>query len=167
MNEIQEFMRYIVFSNVINDIVVIMFFVWLFRKFNLLSFIGKKRKSIIEKLISLEHDKRLKESQLEITRERVKNIDKEVAKIKDDGEQVAAQISERIVEEAEKEAANMQKKAHLAIESEQKIATNEVLQEVATSAFTLAEAKINESIDENLHKKYIDNFIDNLEKLSK
>ncbi len=159
MNEIIDV---IFFSNIINVIIVVVFFVWLFRKFNLLSFIGKKRGEIIGTIKDLERDKKSKENQLEITKNKVKNLEQEFTKIIDEGEQVADNIAEKIIEEAEKEAANMQKKAHLTIESEQKIAKNEVIQEITGAAFEHAESKINTAIDERLHQKYIDNFIDNL-----
>lgn len=157
----------ILFSNVINLFIVIMFFIWLFRKYNLLSLFTKKREEIVDTIKNLEHDRKLKEHQLELTKTKVQNVAEEVSKMIDDGEQVAESISNRIIEDAEKEAVNMQKKAHLTIENERKIAANEVMQEVTTAAFSLAQEKINSSIDEKMHKKYIDNFIDNLGNLNK
>ena len=162
MNEI---VNVILFSNVINLFIVIIFLVWLFRKYNLLSYFYKKRDEIIELLKNLEQDRKTKESQLEATKTKVKNADQEVSKLTDDGEQVAEGISVRIIEEAEKEAASMQKKAQLTVESERKVATNEVIQEITTAAFATAETQINKSIDERLHRKYINDFINNLENL--
>lgn len=162
-----ELIKTIVFSNIINDIIVLVFIIWLVRKFNLLSFIGKRRGDVIGTIKDLEREKKLKEQQLEQTKNRVKNVDQEVAKMHDDAEKIADELSEKIVEEAEKEAVSMQKKAQLTIESERKVATNEVIKEITGSAFALAEVKINQAIDSRLHQKYIDNFINNLEGLSK
>jgi len=159
MNEILDT---IFFSNIINVAIVVGFFIWLFRKFDLLSFVGKRRGEIIGTIKDLDRERKLKEQQLEATKNKVKNLEHEVAKIIDDGEQVAESVSEKIVEEAEKEAANMQKKAQLTIESERKIAKNEVIQEITSAAFHQAEEKINTAIDEKLHHKYIDSFIDKL-----
>ncbi len=163
MNEVIDV---ILFSNIINVAIVVALFIWLFRKFNLLSFVYKKRDEIIETLQKLEHDKKLKEHDLDVTKTKVKNLEHEVFKIMDDGEQVAAGISDKIVEEAEKEAAAMQKKAHVALENEEKIAENEIVEEVTQEAFALAGAKINQAIDERMHQKYINSFIEKLDDLN-
>lgn len=152
----------ILFSNVINLFIVIAFFVWIFRKYNIIGMLAKKREEIAETLKTLNEEKNIKETQLKNTQEKVKNVDFETAKMVENGEQIAENICDRIIDEAEKEASNMQKKAHLTIQSERKLAANEVIQEITSSAFALAEAKISTAIDERLHKKYIDNFIDNL-----
>lgn len=144
-----------------------MFFIWLFRKYNLLSLFYKKRVEIVETIKTLEQERKLKEHQLELIQAKVQHVSEEVLKLVDDGEQIAEGISVRIVEEAGKEAANMQKKAHLTIDNERKVATNEVIQDVTSAAFSLAEEKITQSVDERMHKKYIDNFIDNLGNLNK
>lgn len=160
-----EFIELIFFSNIINFIIVIVFFIWLFRKFNIFNFIYKKRDEIVQTIKNYEQERKLKEHQLEVTKNKVKNVEQETEKIIDDGEEIAENLSERIIEEAEKEAANMQKKAHFTIESERKIAENEIMSEVTEAAFAIAEVKINEAIDSRMHQRYIDNFIDNLEKL--
>ncbi len=158
-----EVLDTIFFSNIINVIIVILFFVWLFRKFNLLSFIGKRKEEILEALKNLEQEKKIKQNYLKETKIKVQNVNREVEKIIDDGEQVAESISERIIKEAEEEAAEIQKKAHALIESERKVASNRVVQEVTTAAFVIAEQHIKEAIDHRLQHKYINEFIDSLD----
>lgn len=160
-----EFINTILFSNVINIFIVIAFFIWLFRRFDILSYITRKRDEIVEVLKNLEHERKIKKQHLETIRNKVKNVDEEVNRIIDQGEQVATSLSERIIEEAEKEAADMQKKAHYTIENERKMASNDIIQEITGSAFAMAQARVKESIDERMHRKYIDNFIDNLGEL--
>lgn len=155
----------ILFSNIINVLFVIVFFIWLFRKFNLLSFIAKKRDEIMETLKNLEEERRIKQNNLEQTKIKVQNVNQEITKILDEGGHVAESVSERIIKEAEEEAADMQKKAHALIETERKVASNQVVQEVSTAAFVIAEKHIREAVDDRLHDKYINEFIENLDNL--
>jgi len=153
----------IMFSNVINVLIVIAFFVWLFRKYHLLSFLQKKRDEILETLHNLEEEKRIKQNQLEQTRTKVKNVNQDMTKIIDEGEHVAKTLSEQVIMDAETEAAEMQQKAHALIETERQKVSNQLINEVTGAAFIIAEQHIKEAIDERLHQKYINEFIDNLD----
>jgi len=155
----------ILFSNLINVIIVVLFFVWLFRKFNLLSFLAKKRDGILEAIKSVENERKLRKTQLEQTKVKVKNVNQEVIKLVDEGEQVAENISARIIKDAELEASDMQQKALFALENEKKIASGKIIQDVTNAAFVIAEEHIKEAVDEKLHKKYINEFIDNMDSL--
>ncbi len=162
-NETSGILDIILFSNVINVVIVIVFFVWLIRKFNLLSFIEKKRDEILETIKNLEEEKKVKQNQLEQTKIKVQNVNQEVNKLIDEGEQVAESISGRITREAVQEAEEMHKKAHAIIETEEKVASNRLMQEVTTAAFVIAEQHIKNAVDSRLHHKYINEFIDNLD----
>lgn len=153
----------ILFSNVINDLIVIAFLIWIFRRFNLIGFIVKKRDEIAEKIHNVEEEKNIKENQLQKTKDKVKNVNQEVNRMIDEGDQVANSVSERIIEDAEVQAATMQKKAHGLVENESKAAENKVMNEVTSASFAVADQIIRESIDDRLHQKYIDEFIDNIE----
>lgn len=155
----------ILFSNIINVLFVVILFIWLFRKFNLLSFIGKRRNEILETIKNLEEEKEIKQRQLEQVKTKIKNVDQETAKMIKESEQVAKSISERIINEAKEEAADLNKKAHSLIETEGKVAQNQLTNEVTTAAFAIAEDHIKEAIDENMQYKYINEFIDNLDSI--
>lgn len=155
----------ILFSNIINLIIVIAFLAWIFRKYNVFSFITKKHDEIVEKIKNVEEERKYKKNQLQLTKAKVKNVNQEVMKIIDEGERIARDLSERILKDAEKEAADMQKKAHNLIESERKQAADDIIQETTHAAFIIAEEHIKQAIDENMHKKYIDRFINNLENI--
>ncbi len=153
----------IMFSNIINVLIVILFFIWLFRKFNLLSFISKKREGILQKIKNLEEERLFRQNQLKQTKTRVQNVAQEIHKLVDEGEHVAESISERIISEAEEEATGLQKKAHSILESEGKVASIQLTREVTTAAFVVAEQHIKDAINDSLHQKYINEFIDNLD----
>ncbi|HSA07394.1 MAG TPA: hypothetical protein P5556_09465 [Candidatus Gastranaerophilales bacterium] len=155
----------IMFSNVINVIIVIALIIWLMRKFNLLAILAKRRDEVLEIIKNFNQDRMVKQHQLEQTKNKVKNINQEVLKIMDEGEHVAESLSERIIMDAEEEASYMHKKAHSMIETERKMASNLVMQDVTNAAFKIAEIHIKEAIDERLQQKYINEFIDNLDRL--
>lgn len=155
----------VLFSNVINVLIVVVLLFWLIRKFDLLSFLAKKRNEILETIHNVKEERRIKQNALEQTKLSIKNSDQEVEKIIDDGEEVAESLSERIIQNAEQEAADMQKKAQASVETEGRMAANRIMQTLTNSAFVIAEDHIRKTIDEEHHRKYIDDFIGKLDNL--
>ncbi|NLF82908.1 MAG: ATP synthase F0 subunit B, partial [Candidatus Gastranaerophilales bacterium] len=155
----------ILFSNVINVLIVILFLTWLVRRFNLLAFLGNRRNEILETIHNVKEERRIKENVLEKTKLNVKNSDKEVEKIQEEGKEVAETLSRRILRNAELEADDMQKKAQLSIENESRMAKNHIMRTITNSAFAVAEQHIKDTIDEYRHRKYIDDFINKLDNL--
>jgi hypothetical protein len=82
----------ILYSNIINLLIVILFLVWIFRKFNLLSGLAKKRDEILETIKNLDEEKRIKKNNLEQTKTKIKNVNQEIEKIIDEGEHIADSI---------------------------------------------------------------------------
>ncbi len=163
--EINKIIDRIMFSNVIDCLIVVAILIWLVKKFNLKSFITKKSDEILETIKNLEQEKKEKKNYLEQTTEKVKNVSQEVAKMVDEGEHVAESISERIIKDAEHEASELMVKTHSLIESERNRASNRVMLKVTNAAFIIAEQHIKEAIDEKLQQKYINEFIENIENL--
>ena len=155
----------ILFSNVINVLIVILFLTWLVRRFNLLAFLVNRRNEILETIHNVKEERRIKENILEKTKLSVKNSDKEVEKIQEEGKEVADSLSRRILRNAELEADDMQKKAQLSIENESRMAKNHIMRTITNSAFAVAEQHIKDTIDEYRHRKYIDDFINKLDNL--
>jgi F-type H+-transporting ATPase subunit b len=155
----------VLYSNLINVLIVIVFLVWIVRKYNILSLLAKKRNEILEAIHNVKEERRVKQNALEQTKQKVKNSDQEVAKLIDEGKEVAATLSDRAIKNAEQDAADMQKKAQSSVESESRIATNRIMQTITNSAFVIAEEHIKNTIDEGRHRKYIDDFIGKLDNL--
>lgn len=155
----------ILFSNVINVLIVMLFLTWLVRRFNLLAFLVNRRNEILETIHNVKEERRIKENILEKTKLNVKNSDKEVEKIQEEGKEVAETLSRRILRNAELEADDMQKKAQLSIENESRMAKNHIMRTITNSAFAVAEQHIKDTIDEYRHRKYIDDFINKLDNL--
>ena len=164
-SEINHAFNMVLDSNLINFLIVIAVVIWLFKKFNVYSLIIKKRDEILEIIKNLEKERKEKKNYLEQTKEKVKNVYQEVIKMIDEGEHVSESISERIIKDAEQQASEMMGKAHSLVESERNMASNRVMREVTNAAFIIAEQHIKEAIDDRLHQKYINEFIDNMENI--
>jgi len=150
-------------SNVLNFIIVIVFIIWVIRKANLAELIAKKQAEIAEMIKNAAEEKKIKQNQLSATIQKVGNVKEEMLKIIDEGEQVANNLSESILEDAEKQSEDMHKKAVMSVGNEKQLVSNEVMTKITGAAFCIAEEHIKQAIDERLHRKYIDEFINDLE----
>ncbi len=155
----------ILHSNLLNFAIVIVFLIWLAKKADLSALIAKKQGKIIESISNAEDEKKIKQNHLHVVKNKISNVEQEVLKIIDEGEQVANNLSENILEDAEKQSKDMLHKAKLSINNEKQMVSGEVETKITTAAFYIAEKHIKQAIDERLHTKYINEFIDNLDKV--
>jgi len=153
----------ILHSNLLNFIIVIIFLIWVIRKANLSELIAKKQAEIAEMIKNAIEEKNIKQNQLLTTKTKVANVKQEALKIIDEGEQVANNLSESIIDDAEKQAEDMYKKAVLSVNNEKQMVFSEVRSKITGAAFYIAEEHIKQAIDERLHRKYIDEFINDLD----
>lgn len=152
-------------SNVFNFAIVVAFVVWIIKKVDLASLIAKKCAEIAEIIKNAEEEKQIKLNHLEITRNKVSNLNQEVIKIATEGEQVAKKLSESILEDAQKQSEELHRKAVASVENEKQVVSGEVMTKITSAAFYIAEEHIKQAIDDRLHRKYIDEFIDGLDKI--
>jgi F0F1-type ATP synthase membrane subunit b/b' len=152
-------------SNLLNFIIVIVFLIWVIRKANLSTLITQKQNEIVESIKNAEDEKKIKQNHLLVTKTKVSNVKQEVLKIIDEGEQVASNISESILDDADKQSEDMNKKAAASIKNEKQVVSGEVMTKIMGAAFYISEEHIKQAIDERLHRKYIDEFINNLDSI--
>ena len=152
-------------SNIINFILVIAFLAWVFRKYNVLSVISDRQNTISQKISNAEEDKARSETELTAVKEKAEKLDGEVQGIINEANGIAESLSGRIKNEITVGIEEIHKKSQKSLEIEKQVASNEVLKDISRVAFVIAEGHIKQAIDEKLHKKYIDEFIDNLDDL--
>lgn len=156
-------MNLILHSNLFNFLIVILFIVWVIKKANLAELIAKKQAEIAELIKNALEEKKIKQNHLLVTKTKVSNVKQEVLNIIDEGEQVANNISESILEDAEKQSEDMHKKAVVSVNNQKQIVSSDVRVKISNAAFYIAEEHIKQAIDERLQKKYIDEFINDLD----
>lgn len=91
--------------------------------------------------------------------ENVKKFNNEGMMLVESYKEKADRVYTEIVEESNKEAANIKEKAVKEIERERAIANKEMKQEIIELSMELAEKTLEREIDSNRHKELIDEFI--------
>lgn len=91
--------------------------------------------------------------------EDVKKFNNEGMMLVESYKEKADRVYTEIVEESNKEAANIKEKAIKEIERERAIANKEMKQDIIELSMELAEKTLKREIDSNLHKELIDEFI--------
>ncbi|MFH0702365.1 MAG: ATP synthase F0 subunit B [bacterium] len=155
----------ILHSNVLNFLFMIVFLVWLSKKFNIFSYIIEKQNLIKQEIENTEKEKAGSILNFNEVQEQVEKLDDEVQKIGQEANKIAKSLYANILKEAHTEANEMMKKAEKTIKAEREKALNEVTKDISKVAFLAAEEQIKQAIDEKFHKKYIDEFMDNLTNL--
>lgn len=156
-------MNIILHSNVLNFVIVVIFIVWVIKKAKISELLAKKQQEIAELIKNAAEEKKIKQNQLLVTKTKVSNVEQEVLKIVDEGEQIAGNLSESIISDAKKQAEDMHNKAVISVGNEKQLVSRDVIEKITGAAFFIAEEHIKNSIDDRLHKKYINEFINDLD----
>ena len=138
-------------KNLFNFLVVLGFFAWLLVKFDFLGILDKKKDEIISTIRNAENRKKQSVKELQNTTNALKNIDKDIEQIVNEAKNIAKNIEQK-----------SQEKLKQGYESKAKI---EVSQKIANASVAIAKQYIENSLDENMHKELIYNFINNLENM--
>lgn len=149
-------------SNVINFLIVLVFIVWIVKKFNVFSAVGDKQNLIKQSVKIAEEEKVKAELELDATKKRLRRAEEEIEKIITDASGIAVSLAERIRYETSSHAEELIQKNKKLIDAEKEMASNEVTHNISKAAFNIAEEHIKQAVDERLHKKFIDEFIDKL-----
>ena len=158
--------NYIFHSNVINFILVAIFFIWLlFFKLDIVNFFEKKSQHIKSLIKGSEQKKEDAIKHLCDTKDALKNVDNDVEKIVSDAQEIAKTIEEKSQEKLNSELVNLENRANILKEAHESKAKEEVSRKVALAAIAVSKEYIENSLDENTHKELIYNFINDLDEL--
>ena len=152
-------------SNLLNFILFILFFVWLFKKIDFSGFISKKRQEIIDSIKKSEEDKIKAKENLEKTQDSLKNIDEDVQKIIDDGKNTANLVKQQAEEKVIKEIKSIEEKTEKQLEANENKVKNEISKSVVSAAIAISKQHIISSLDEKTQKELIYKYIDELDNL--
>jgi len=158
-----SFSQYIFHSNVINWLIVVALVVWLIKKVDVVGILKSRQEQVAQNIAKAEEAKAQAKKVLEEAQESVKGLDAQVAGILAEAKVSAESISEKIQNDTEQKLEDIQKNLQRTISVEEKSAAEDVLQGLSLEAFELASGKIKDSLNDELHHKYINNFIDSLD----
>ena len=158
-----SFSQYILHSNIINMIFVAAFIVWVIKKANVVGILKSRQEQIAQNIAKAEEAKAQAQEVLKSAQDSVKGLDTQVAKILDDAKASAAAMSDKIQNDTLQKLDEISKNLQKTIEVEEKSAAEDVLQGLSKEAFEVASGKIKDALNDELHHKYIHNFIDSLD----
>jgi len=152
-------------SNVINFALVLAILYWLIRKFNLMASIDRKQQEIVASVKKSEEEKALQEQNLYKARNEIQNVSSEVENIINEANKIASGIVDRIKTDAEVQVKEIEHKKLKTIDAHKQGVTSKLSKDVAKAAFIIAEDHIKQALNEELHNKFINDFIDNLDNI--
>jgi|GEM_PF-1472884 len=155
----------ILHSNIINFILMIAFFALLFAKLNVKGKVDDahaKQKQVIK---DSENNKEKSIFELKGIRESVKNLGAELEKITNDGKEIIANLKRLTKQELQQIEEGFKKSAARIFGVQEENAKHETKTHLAKKGVEIAEGKLKEALarDKKLHKKFIDDAINELD----
>jgi len=155
-------------TNTFNFIIFIALLALIFKKINIHSMIT----SIQEKLIKIIEE--AKNSQKEATEallnaeKSLENLDDDLKVIVSEAEKSAEVIGKKILSEAEKQIQSIESNALKVIDAEEKLLISKLTKNTSKASVQIAQSHVEKVLQETptLHDKYIDESIDELDRLS-
>ena len=123
------------------------------------SFFSSRKKEIADEIRDLEQKKADAEKQLAEYQAKFKNLDQESKRIVEEYIKQGEKAKERIIAQAEDQAAKLEDMAKRNIEQEFKTARTKLQQDIAALAVAQAEAVIRESISSDDQDKLVDDYL--------
>ncbi|MEW5822091.1 MAG: F0F1 ATP synthase subunit B [Cyanobacteriota bacterium] len=161
-HEAPKFIDQLIHSNVYSVIIAFALIYWLVKRYNLLSGIDDAQKKTIDDLRSAEKSKEDAINQLKEAEKRLSKAKEEADQIIENAEKLAIKIKADIIAEAEKDAERILKQASKSIQNEKELAREDLKRNLTFAAVEVAKDNIKNSLDENWHRKIIQDFVDNL-----
>jgi len=125
-------------------------------------YLTRKALEVASLLETSEKEKQEARQRLEQTRERLQSLAAEVQKMKDEARQEALRERERLLQEAAREAERLRKLAREEIDSLVQASRRELKSYAIELSVALAEKRIREKINPELHRKFINQAIERL-----
>lgn len=151
--ESASFWDQVVHSNILNFLIAVVFLVWVFRKFNLLSLLSKRQEQIVKELKDAEEKRNKALSEMAEIEKRTVKLSTEVESILNEAQKTAEEVSQTLIKNAEAEAEKIVSNAQKRIALEQRTASRELEQrlmmEAVHGARQLLESTLN---DEDKHR---------------
>ncbi len=167
MNELLNFWILIVESNTFNFVVLILIFAILFKKINISDTIEKIRMDIVNTIDNVKKEQQDAKSKLADAQKAIEHIDEDIKDRMNEAGKRAESISKQISENTDAQVKLIEKNIERVINAEEKTLSAKMAQKTVKSSVELAKEHIINMLESNpeLHKKYIDESIENLDKV--
>lgn len=155
--------EYLFHSNIFNWLLVVIFVLWLLKKFDVIGFFETKQKEIKDSIEKALQAKEEAQKELQDTQEKIKNVEAETTAIIEDSKETAVVMSDKVKDNATLKVKELNENTQKTIEAQTKSTVNSLSKEVTSAAFEIAQEHIKSAMNDDIQKEYIDEFIDNLE----
>jgi len=130
----------------------------------LLEALNRREEHVRSSLERAEHAKQEAERLLEENRKQLARAEGESRRILNEGRALAEKLKVEIMDKANQQSRKMIEQAKLEIERDKEAALSQLRGEVANLAIMAAEKILEESLDENKHRKLVDSYLKSLPK---
>lgn len=158
----------IVESNLFNFIIFIILFALIFKKFDIKGLLESARQKVINFIELSKQEKEEALSKLTKAQSSIANLENELKVIIDDAGKSAEIIKEKILTEAQKQLESIESSAEKFILAEEKQLVAKLAKTTSKASVEVAKAHISNVLNETptLHEKYINESIDELDRLN-
>lgn len=167
-SKIPEIWNLIVQSNTFNFIIFVLILAWVFKKINVHEIIASLQAKIIKLIDEVKKERDEAHAKLKTAEKAVENLGEELETIVNEAEKSAEVISEKIITEAKKQIESIEQNALKVISAEEKMLISNLTKNTSAASVEAAEKHISTVLEQTptLHEKYINESIDELDRLS-
>lgn len=168
LETISNIWKTVVESNLFNFIIFVAILTWIFKKINVADMISSLQKKIIKILDDVKKNHDEAKNELENASKAVKNLDSELKTIVEEASKSASVIGDKILDEAKKQIENIESNAEKIISAEEKMLISKLTKNTSKASVKIAKDNIVQVLEQTptLHEKYINESIDELDRLS-
>ncbi len=158
----------IVESNAFNFILFVLILAWIFKKINVAAMISALQGKIIKLLDEVNQNHANAKSEFHNATKAVENLDVELKTIIEEASKSAKVIGDKILDEAQKQIETIETNAQKVIDAEEKLLISKLAKTTSKASIKIAKDNIVQVLEQTptLHDKYIDESIDELDRLS-
>lgn len=168
IHSIAHIWHVIVESNTLNFIIFLYLFSLIFKKINVKGMIDSIHQKKVEVITVATKTKEDAHNQLKEIEKSIENLENELNSIISDATRSAEMISEKLLQDIKNQLENIEKNAAKVISAEEKMLISKLTHKVSKASVSLAERNIQHALGQNehLHQKYINESIDELDRLN-
>lgn len=168
LTTISHIWNIIVKSNTFNFILFVLILAWIFKKINIEAMISALQQKIIKILEEVKNNHAEAKNDFSNAQKQVENLDSELKTIVEDASKSAAVIGEKILDEAKKQIESIESNAEKVINAEEKLLISKLTKSTSNVSVEIAKSRIEKVLEQTptLHAKYINESIDELDRLS-
>lgn len=167
MNELANFWNIIVKSNTFNFAVLLLIFAILFKKLNVSALVEKIKQDIINTINNAKAERENAKNKLYDAQKSIEHIEEEIKQRLDEASLRGEGIAKQIAANADEQVKLIEKNISRVINAEEKTLSAKITEKTLKASIELAKLHIKNTLVNNpeLHNKFIDESIDNIDRV--